>query len=410
MTSPDSRQLHPSENESLDFDAQNIDKLIKTVSFPQNTLKDACISFEPLVHARVHSSLAWSFKRGPKSTLGYFENLPREIRREIFIQLDIQSIFLLRQVNRSARQAVGAMKEYQRVATHGLDMYCALLRTRAALTVTLSDFYYALCTPSCSQCGEYAGFVSLILWSRLCFYCLTTAPAAETVSHSSLLIDLAKEERGELSDISPLKILPGSYTMKQMSPVAGTLMVSAADASRVDARNRYNNAGFDNTNSNHPLIAWFTVEENNELSRKIAVLQMKQRMDRYHRLRVRFAAQHANTDGPLTSIPPLHTRSSAPDPERDYLLRFVACCSLAHYNRDSGQVELPITCAGCLFLDPEFDSSLLPNEKPTLIYKQYTQEGFLEHFKLCGQAQLLWELSKQGTVTPVYPSGGILYK
>jgi hypothetical protein len=54
---------------------------------------------------------------------------------------------------------VDSLNRYQRVVSHGLNLFCALLQTRIAIDVTLLDFYQALCTKTCTLCGESGGYI-----------------------------------------------------------------------------------------------------------------------------------------------------------------------------------------------------------------------------------------------------------
>lgn len=395
MTSSDSHQEPLIENESIDIGPLQIEKLMKIVAYRQKSIETACISFTPEVHARVHFSLASPFKRAPKSGAGLFDNLPEEIWMEIIERLDMQTLFRLRHVNRRTRKMVDSVKEYKRVAAHGLDMYCALLRTRVAPTITLSSFYRILCTNECSICQDSAEFVSLVTWSRLCFYCINNAEAARVVSHWSLIFDLVKKESGRQSDVVPLKVLPGVYTTNKAKPALGTLIVSAAEASRVDLSTRYQVADLRNWDKTNSLAACFSAEEMHQISRRIATLRAQQAMHGFW--------------GDAVQQQRIIDASIALQDEPNSLLRCASCCHLVYYNKESGHTEKLVSCAGCRFLDPEFDHDLLPNEKMKQIYKQYSRDGLLRHFRVCGQAQLLWKLSEHGTKTPVYPSRGIFY-
>ena len=101
------------------------------------------------------------------------------------------------------------------VVSYGLNLFCALLRTRLAPGIYLSGFYHALCTKACSICGGFGGFVLLLAWKRCCALCVRGA-ALEAHMHP---ITAIREEyhltKAELGQLKTFKTLPGIYTMDE---------------------------------------------------------------------------------------------------------------------------------------------------------------------------------------------------
>lgn len=98
---------------------------------------------------------------------------------DTLLRLDVHSLFKFRQSNRRPRHAVDSLKQYQMIALHGLNLFCALLRTRLAVGISLLDFHNALCLKSCSLYGKFGGFMSLLTWKRCCFKYLKEAPETQ---------------------------------------------------------------------------------------------------------------------------------------------------------------------------------------------------------------------------------------
>lgn len=118
-----------------------------------------------------------------------------------------------RQVNRRSRQAVDILPEYQAVATHGLNVFCALMRTRLGYYVTLWKFYIVLCTERSCSCTGFGTFVFLPAFQRYCFRCIQNSPATEMIPFVTLRksLDLSRQS---LARLRHFKTLPGIYTME----------------------------------------------------------------------------------------------------------------------------------------------------------------------------------------------------
>ena len=121
------------------------------------------------------------------------------------------------------------------VVSHGLNLFCALLRTRIAIGIPLLDFYNALCTKACSLCGEFGGFISLLAWKRCYFKCLMEAPEIQVQTPNSVRkqFHLTKVE---LDQLRSFKTLPGIYTMEESVYKSRIAIVSAHQASLICRR------------------------------------------------------------------------------------------------------------------------------------------------------------------------------
>lgn len=196
------------------FREKDAQAIIKTVTFHRAEYSGNPIEFKSKTHAKIRSSISTPFSRRPVTDLGAFHELPLELLWDIFLRLDIQSVFRFRQVNRIARQSVDSLKEYNLVATHGLDAYCALLQTHSTLHASLHDFVSVLSISSCSQCGCYGGFISLLTWQRCCFCCIRHAPELQVRTLASLRSQI-NLDKVQLRELQTLKTLPGEYTREQ---------------------------------------------------------------------------------------------------------------------------------------------------------------------------------------------------
>lgn len=146
------------------YSEEQTDAIVRTTAYH---CKDFCLSviwYSPCEHVNIRLSIATPFQRTSNAGLGSLNRLPLELLHDTLFRLDMHSLFKFRQINQASRQIVDSLKKYQMVVSHGLNLFCALLRTRLAGGISLLDFYNALCMKACTLCGEFSGFISLITW------------------------------------------------------------------------------------------------------------------------------------------------------------------------------------------------------------------------------------------------------
>ncbi|GIZ40955.1 hypothetical protein CKM354_000427500 [Cercospora kikuchii] len=189
--------------------ASNADDILRACAYHRIDYELATIWCPAREHASVKASLSSVF-REPTVSLGELDRLPLELMNTICLDLDIETLFALRQVNLRARQIVTSLSEYKVVAAHALNCLCTLLRTRSAQWVTLSDFYQLLCQQSCSRCEEsYGGFVHFVNWNRCCFKCVQSFENQMTTAETAKRQLSAKS----FTSLRNMRTLPGAYSM-----------------------------------------------------------------------------------------------------------------------------------------------------------------------------------------------------
>lgn len=293
------------------------------------------IWFSSREHDGISQSIVAPVRRTPHQGLGSLDRLPLELLYDLLLYLDLHSLFKFRQTNLGSRQRVDSLREYQLVVSHGLNLFCALLRTGLANGVSLFDFYYALCTKACTLCGEFAGFISLLPWIRCCFNCLQVAPETQvqTLAAVRKQFHLTKAEMNQLRSF---KTLPGIYTMWESLYKSRITVVSAHQAKLVFRQQ----------------------------SRALAQTQ-------------------------------------AVGSGRTEKFKFMGSCALPYYDRRTGSVEHGMSCAGCQLA---LEKRIIGSRGEVWVYevrnKIYAQDGFLNHFRWCEQAQLLWRTSHEGNKEP----------
>lgn len=311
------------------------DAIVRTAAYHR---KDYCLSviwFSPREHVDIRRSIATPFQRTPNVSLGYLDSLPLELLHETLLHLDLHSLFQFRQTNLRGRQTVDSLKQYQIVVSHGLNLLCALLRTRLAIDISLLDFYNALCTKACALCGEFSGFMSLLTWKRCCFECLREAPdtQVQTLAVVRKQLQLIKSE---LDQVKSFKTLPGTYSMEES----------------------------------------------------------------VHKSRISIVAVHQAilVCGRQPNVPAQAQPASS---KRSKKFNYMGSCALPYYDRSTDKTENGMSCSGCqLALEKDIIGSRGERWAFEARDKVYGRDGFLEHFRWCEQAQLLWILSDEGNNRP----------
>ncbi|KAL2867388.1 uncharacterized protein BJX67DRAFT_85008 [Aspergillus lucknowensis] len=317
------------------FDEEQTDAIIRIAAYHRKDYPLSVIWFPHREHSDIYPSIATPFQRSSSVGLGSLDQLPRELLFDTLYRLDMHSLFKFRQINLRSRQMVDSFCQYQRVVSHGLNLFCALLRTRVAIDITLLDFYQALCTKACALCGEFGGFISILPWKRCCFKCLQESPETQMRTLASVRKQL-RMTKAELGQLRSFKSLPGIYSMDESVYKSRITLVSVHQAALA--------------------CGW---------------------------------QSHA-----LSHVQP---GSSA----RNEKYNFMGSCALPYYDKRTGRAEHGISCAGCQLA---IEKDIIGTRRTKWGYdardKVYAQNGFLDHFRWCEQAQSLWRSSGEGKTLP----------
>ncbi|KAI1460635.1 hypothetical protein F4805DRAFT_370557 [Annulohypoxylon moriforme] len=211
------------------FREEQADAIVRVTTYHNRPLYRSVIWFQPREHVAIRPSIATSFRRTTDTGLGSLDKLPLELLHDVLLRLDMHSIFKFRQTNLRSRQIVDSVHEYQMVISHCLNLFCALLRTRLATGVSLSEFYDVLCTKACAFCRGFGGFISLLFWVRCCFPCLERVPALQMESLTSARRRFHLTE-SDSDDLMSFKTLPGTYSKKGSVHKSRIIVVSAFQA------------------------------------------------------------------------------------------------------------------------------------------------------------------------------------
>lgn len=320
------------------FNEDQTEAIIRTVAYHRHDFPQSVIFFSEREHDKIRSSIATPIQRSSNVGLGSLDRLPLELLIDILDLLDMQSLFQFRQTNLRSRQTVDSLSQYQRAVSHGLNLFCAMLRTKLATDISLLDFDRALCTKTCVFCGQFGGFISILAWKRCCFKCLQESPETQVRSLASVeryLCPIIDESR----QLRSFKSLPGTYSMRQLSQKSHIQMVSLDQATMVVNR-------------------------------------------------------------PPDTLPPIIGHVY----QRTKKANSMGSCALPYYDKQTGKVERGISCAGCQ-ISLERNTYVSSTAGVTRLLhvardKEYAQDGFLNHFRWCQNAQLIWKASGEGETLP----------
>ncbi|KAF5529249.1 cyclin-like f-box [Fusarium napiforme] len=91
----------------------------------------------------------------------------------ILLWCDVQSLFNLRQANLQLRGIIARSLVYADIMK-ALPLYHAILGTKHAQRVLVTDFWDLISTMRCDVCEEFAMLISIPEWLRLCHTCVET--------------------------------------------------------------------------------------------------------------------------------------------------------------------------------------------------------------------------------------------
>lgn len=88
--------------------------------------------------------------------------------------------------------------------------------------------------------------------------------------------------------------------------------------------------------------------------------------------------------------------------QRNFAYRYMASCALPYYDKRARKAQNGLSCSGCQLAYEKFSTFSIRASMTghKVRDRQYTQDGFLEHFRWCEQAQLLWRSSGEGQHSP----------
>lgn len=190
------------------------DGKLEDVFYARTDLRHICLEPETLARScpldSTHDT-AGDPNESELRSMGILDILPLEILTMILLDLDIQTLTVLRRVSQKSRLAVDTIPQYQYIRTHGPELLRATLSLEISRSTTLLELYVALTTASCFLCGDFGAFVYMLSCRRVCFLCLTQRPELLPMIPSHAKSKYGLDSKA-LSGLPKLRSLPGVYS------------------------------------------------------------------------------------------------------------------------------------------------------------------------------------------------------
>lgn len=118
-------------------------------------------------------------------SMGALEVLPFELVLHVLQDLDIESVLAFKQVNSQSKAVVESLLPYQRLKACASDALQVLVATGLAAKFSVRQLFSALTTELCDGCGDFGPFVFLPTLSRRCNTCLFNDPSLRVITVSA---------------------------------------------------------------------------------------------------------------------------------------------------------------------------------------------------------------------------------
>lgn len=292
------------------------------------------------------------FRDTGTASLGLLDLLPLEIIHIILESLDYKSLGNVRLVNIRGRYIVQHVPAYQNTAT-----YChAALRGLAAMNLLgecCANYLYSVaCDDRCVGCGAFGSFFNLSKRRRCCISCITDISGdlgMVSTKKAAFLYGLTNKAMKQLTKVLAV---PGNYTMHlSTTPDRNILheIVNRRDASDLAA----------------------------QLGSKGALAKVAAR----------------TTTARSASYTERRMERFEPDRSWRGMYTYMTSTPFPYLNLPRRRVENGLWCHGCqfnfYFNRPK--QGIDRSDRIEQARKSYSEDEFLDHFKDCETARMLWE-------------------
>ena len=285
--------------------------------------------------------------------------LPLEILTVILLNLDLQSLTVLRRVSQSSRLTVDNLPQYQSIWNHGPELLRAALSVKISGSTTLLELYGALTKASCFLCGDFGAFVYMLSCKRVCFLCVTQRPEL-----LPMILSHAKDKYGldteALSGLLKMRSLPGVYSQGQ-------------------TRHRNRKALVDPTAAEEAGIALHGSRE--QMAKTAKGLRTSLEANWQKRMAEYECKAKSDPKVRKPARPPSH---QVFDGAGEHPVRFMGILRVPWLNRRRGQTEIGLSCKGCA----RGESINQDRYRRSLDWRrQYSHADILQHVQGCEFSQ-----------------------
>lgn len=212
-------------------------ELAKLLSRERTGLRGECLEPENLARCCpmdfVHMSYFDSHEA--HTSMGQLDILPLELRNEVLLSLDLETLTTLRRTSQSSRLAVEHLPKYKALRAYAPELLRAAISIGISDMITVYDLYEFQATPACCFCGDFAAYIYLLTSARVCWLCLM-----ERVEILPMLPSHARDEFGldnqTFVQVPTFRSLPGTYSHRRTTHRKRFALVDRVAAERAGAK------------------------------------------------------------------------------------------------------------------------------------------------------------------------------
>lgn len=302
-------------------------------------------------------------------SLGSLDTLPVEVLCGILLDLDLQSLTVLRSVNRRARFTVDTLPQYNDIVTHAPSSIRAALSINVSPWISCRQLHKELCSQKCAACGFFGAFLYLLSCSRICYICLKEDSRFLPMTPANARVAFGIKHHG-LSQLPIALSLPGRYSEATKIRRARIALVDSDSARQVGISIHHSSARMEEYASLSRFLSSLTSDTG---VRARYALQIKAEMAAKYKARL--LKQNAGSRKP--PCPPF---TNLFDGKGGNPYRFMCVIGFPWLDRCSGKVERGLSCNGCR------DKFHFETQGRLDWRRLYTANGYLQHIKNCDKS------------------------
>ena len=129
----------------------------------------------------------------------------------IFLEMDLETLTVLRSVCRGARAAIDNHFEYSDIFKYAPAALRASLSIHTARWTTCKQLHTVLLSNACQDCGKFGAYLYLMTCERLCHTCITLHSTCRPLTReiAAMMLCLSEEPAG--ADKIVATTVPGRY-------------------------------------------------------------------------------------------------------------------------------------------------------------------------------------------------------
>ena len=145
-----------------------------------------------------------------KAGLGLLDRLPLELKQQVLLHLDINTLTDFRHVNKRALQLVTSFPQFKVVLENARTTLHAIVATGVGRFINCQTLYEEFCTEECENCGGPGGYLYLLTCTRVCYECFTHERRYSPILYGDA-IRMFGVSRRILAGLPKVLSIPGRY-------------------------------------------------------------------------------------------------------------------------------------------------------------------------------------------------------